>query len=464
MNLDFFDSPKTGYKATIKPNQVNIQDLTNTNCVSFAPIRYFQNASSSYELLNNFKDILGKYESYNELQTQFDKICSDPSSDRFHENDAAHNRKSFFDTILADKYSILCNKLLVPKPIKEFRYNSRIKKMSYSLTQPLSSYPLPDSINDLDILRKSLIKQPHKNRRHLTLVDKKRAGILRVIYNTTLKQITELVPLTLNQIRHGIHSYRRNRYNTRLYDMRGCALKDTRILTQELISSITDYIQYTKKVDVKEIQLYLRTLDQPINISLSTIRFGLKNVIGGRYVKMCKVNTIKNEQYTISYRKHVAKELITHMADHSIVIAIDETSFSSYSSKYYGWKFSNSDMNTPIEREKPHKNLTLLMATSMNRIEAITLIENGINQIVFANFIINLITTVKRRYRNNSSQIIILLDNLYVHKTPLIKAVFFKVGVRVLYNAPYSPELNFIENIFQRLKHKYKNETWPVDL
>lgn len=102
------------------------------------------------------------------------------------------------------------------------------------------------------------------------------------------------------------------------------------------------------------------------------------------------------------------------------------------------------------------------MAVSKERVEAYTLIEGSINQIIFANFIKKLISAVKFRTRNPRTNIIILLDNLFLHKTFLVKCVVLEAGVRLLFNAPYSPEINYIENIFRRLKrmlNKYQPRT-----
>jgi transposase len=47
---------------------------------------------------------------------------------------------------------------------------------------------------------------------------------------------------------------------------------------------------------------------------------------------------------------------------------------------------------------------------------------------------------------------IIFMDNLTSHKTHLLKELYEMLGIIVVTNAPYSPELNPIETLFGTLK------------
>lgn len=209
---------------------------------------------------------------------------------------------------------------------------------------------------------------------------------------------------------------------------------------------------------MKSIQNYLQHLPQPISISLSSTRYVIKAHFNGKYKRVDKINKVKNDPHTVAYRKDVAKKVIAHIADNALVISIDETSFSSYPSKSFEWTLPHSNIDMRKYREKPHKNISLLMAVSNQRVEAYTIIENGINQIVFANFIIHLVENIKAKNESAVNNIILLLDNLLVHKTPLVKTVVLKMGIKVIFNAPYSPEMNFIENMFQRIKNRINKQ------
>ena len=48
------------------------------------------------------------------------------------------------------------------------------------------------------------------------------------------------------------------------------------------------------------------------------------------------------------------------------------------------------------------------------------------------------------------------LDNLSVHKTKEVQAVFKRLNITPIYNIPYSPDFNGIESYFSMVKGAYK--------
>lgn len=48
---------------------------------------------------------------------------------------------------------------------------------------------------------------------------------------------------------------------------------------------------------------------------------------------------------------------------------------------------------------------------------------------------------------------IVIMDNLSSHKRPAIREAIRRVGARLLFLPPYSPDLNPIEQVFSKLKH-----------
>ncbi len=157
------------------------------------------------------------------------------------------------------------------------------------------------------------------------------------------------------------------------------------------------------------------------------------------------INSSKNNKTTIERRKTVSKLIVACFIEEKILVSIDETSFSPCDYKYRGWAFSNSSITKKEIMDTPHKNISLLMGVSSEMIEAITLVEGGVNQIVFANFLVKMVGEIIARRKCQPKDIVILLDNLRAHKTFLIKCIFVELGVSFIFNAPYSPELNFIE-------------------
>ena len=50
------------------------------------------------------------------------------------------------------------------------------------------------------------------------------------------------------------------------------------------------------------------------------------------------------------------------------------------------------------------------------------------------------------------------MDNLMVHRTNKIKAVYKRLNITPIYNVPYSPQYNGIESYFSIVKNHYKKQ------
>ena len=72
----------------------------------------------------------------------------------------------------------------------------------------------------------------------------------------------------------------------------------------------------------------------------------------------------------------------------------------------------------------------------------------SINVEKFKEYLIDLRNINKRR------KLAIFMDQLNVHKSPKIRKLAIQLGVKLIFNAPYSPELNPIERVFALTKKK----------
>ena len=66
----------------------------------------------------------------------------------------------------------------------------------------------------------------------------------------------------------------------------------------------------------------------------------------------------------------------------------------------------------------------------------------AINSLRFCNFL----EKVKEKMKDK--KVAIFMDNCKVHHSALVKDYMQDLEIRVIYNAPYSPELNPIERVF----------------
>ena len=81
------------------------------------------------------------------------------------------------------------------------------------------------------------------------------------------------------------------------------------------------------------------------------------------------------------------------------------------------------------------------------------IVKDGVNTKVFRNFIIQLLENNANKFLNINGYTI-LLDNAPKHRAKIVKPPLEKLGM--LYNAPYSPFKNPIEEYFSLIKHYYR--------
>jgi transposase len=101
----------------------------------------------------------------------------------------------------------------------------------------------------------------------------------------------------------------------------------------------------------------------------------------------------------------------------------------------------------------PHghwKTMTFIAALRCDRIDAPLVIDGPINGESFAAYVEQvLVPTLKQ-------DDIVVLDNLGSHKGAAVRRMIRAAGARVLFLPPYSPDLNPIEQVFAKLKHKMR--------
>jgi transposase len=101
----------------------------------------------------------------------------------------------------------------------------------------------------------------------------------------------------------------------------------------------------------------------------------------------------------------------------------------------------------------PHghwKTLTFIAALRCDRIDAPLVIDGPINGESFVAYVEQvLVPTLKEGD-------IVVLDNLSSHKSAAVRRLIRAAGARMLFLPPYSPDLNPIERVFAKLKHRMR--------
>ena len=78
-------------------------------------------------------------------------------------------------------------------------------------------------------------------------------------------------------------------------------------------------------------------------------------------------------------------------------------------------------------------------------------VEGGTDAVIFENFLFRTLDSIRRTPTNCNKPIVILMDNAVIHKTPVVYNTAKRMNATLLLNAEYSPWLNPIEQLFNRL-------------
>ena len=97
-------------------------------------------------------------------------------------------------------------------------------------------------------------------------------------------------------------------------------------------------------------------------------------------------------------------------------------------------------------------NLTLIAAMTIQNVISMQVVEGGTDAVIFENFLFRTLESIRRSPTTRNKPIVILMDNAVIHKTPVVYNTAKRMNATLLLNAEYSPWLNPIEQLFNRLK------------
>ena len=128
------------------------------------------------------------------------------------------------------------------------------------------------------------------------------------------------------------------------------------------------------------------------------------------------------------------------------LVFIDETWATTNMTRRYG----RSSRGSRLVAKVPHghwKTTTFIGALRHDRLTAPTVIDGAINGPLFLAYVQQqLVPTLQPGD-------IVVMDNLGSHKVAGVRQAIERVGARVVYLPPYSPDFNPIEMVFAKLKH-----------
>ena len=147
----------------------------------------------------------------------------------------------------------------------------------------------------------------------------------------------------------------------------------------------------------------------------------------------------RREQWK-KYRPNIAPERL---------VFIDETWTRTNMAPLRGWAPKGKRLTAKVPHGK-WKTLTFLAALRHDRIDAPWLLDGPINGERFRIYVEKvLIPTLKPGD-------IVIADNLGSHKGKAVRKAIRAAGARILFLPKYSPDLNPIEQVFSKLKHRLR--------
>ena len=131
--------------------------------------------------------------------------------------------------------------------------------------------------------------------------------------------------------------------------------------------------------------------------------------------------------------------------DPTRLVFIDETALNTKMARLRGWSMRGSRCLGKV----PHghwQTSTFIAALRINRIDAPFLIEGSANMDVFKAYVEKILCP------ELVPGDVVILDNLCIHKTPIVERLIHERGATLRFLPPYSPDLNPIELAFSKLK------------
>ena len=102
-------------------------------------------------------------------------------------------------------------------------------------------------------------------------------------------------------------------------------------------------------------------------------------------------------------------------------------------------------------------NLTLLAAMTIRNVISMQVVEGGTDAVIFENFIFRTLDSIRRSPSTCNKHIVILMDNAVIHKTQAVYDTARLMNATLLINAEYSPWLNPIEQLLNKLKRQLRD-------
>ncbi len=226
-------------------------------------------------------------------------------------------------------------------------------------------------------------------------------------------------------------------------------------LTDEICSFIKNTINDYKTITINEIATSIKLKFNKKISTKSIYKFLKINKITYKRIHI-KNNPIKKKKLRIHRHKFIKK---IKCIKRNKIISIDETAIYLNCNPSYGWAQRGEKCIIIKNTNLVPKRYTLLLAISNRSIIHTYMCMGSVKKEQYLDFIKNVVNKVGKSYG-------LLMDNASIHTSEIFKNYTKEQKLNVIYNIPYNPETNPIENVFGWLKNsvKRKKNSTEIDI
>lgn len=161
-----------------------------------------------------------------------------------------------------------------------------------------------------------------------------------------------------------------------------------------------------------------------------------------------EVPVARNTPETIQKRKEFMEQIHLHLPNSKNLFFIDEVGFQVSMRRRYGWSTRGSRANVTVPALRT-KNYSVCAAMNNENLWLYRLQDRPYNADDFQIFMLELCHLIRE---NGYENVVFIMDNARIHRPEALRQIVSGFGHSVLFNAPYSPMLNPIENLFAKWK------------
>lgn len=132
------------------------------------------------------------------------------------------------------------------------------------------------------------------------------------------------------------------------------------------------------------------------------------------------------------------------------IVYIDEVVFSAATMQKKAWAPAHHNIEYLDKRSHMKSQALVAGITQEEGLVAWLIFRRSINQYDYMEFVTQLRENLK------DQKVALFMDNLSVHKSKKCKALYQELNLLPIFNAPYAPEYNGIENYWSAVKKVYK--------